>query len=106
MPWQAWAFLLLPCASALVVGATVRRWRGALLAAASGLGLFLVGASLPGYPLRPLLPLATGIAGAGLVLLALLAAHPGATRALRIALPVGLVLAAHLSFLRYAMATR
>jgi hypothetical protein len=106
MPWQVYAFVLLPCGAGAVLGLAVRRLGVALGAAMGAVALFLTVATFGVPLLRPAVPVLTGAIVAALALAVLLALRPGAGRLARVGAASGAALAAHLGYLHLALVAR
>ncbi len=106
MPWQVYAFVLLPCAAAACLGLAIRRPGLALGVVAVAVALVLAVAGFGVLVLRPVVPLLTGAIVAGLALAALLALRPAAERGARVGVALGVAMAAHLTYLHFALVTR
>lgn len=100
------AFMLVPCAAAVLVGWGARHWALAAAALTGGIGLFLLLAPLGSFLSRIMLPAATGAAVAGLVLIPVLAWRPTVSIWSRMSAALATAFATHFLYLSYAMAGR
>jgi|GEM_PF-2685506 len=100
------SFVMLPVIADAGLALLARDWRAPVMKIGLAVGAVLLASSVPLGTFRRLMPLATGAGIAGIVLLPLTIWRPTAPLGLRVAMGVVPAMAAHLTFLLYAMAQR